>query len=284
MALPTLHFKILTFCLLNNILQKQVESLQSCLNSTFQFKNFVQHSFHYLNATRISDEFPVQNFVECCFKCVQDSTCLSVNVASSFDESKLFWCEMMASDKYVSSKSFQENATSHHFSIMTPCLAEPCKNGGMCKPNYGDGNYECQCLIGSKGKNCHEDVCNLTDGWKKFNLSCYKFFNVKTKWDKAKQHCSDLGSILVTIHSLEENQFVASLAPTNTTIWIGASDTVLEGTWVWLDGENWGGYANWGGSNPNNSRGKENCALTVNGKWNDVDCNLSRTYVCKTKN
>ena len=128
------------------------------------------------------------------------------------------------------------------------------------------------------------DVCNLTDGWKKFNLSCYKFFNVKTKWDKAKQHCSDLGSILVTIHSLEENQFVASLAPTNTTIWIGASDTVLEGTWVWLDGENWGGYANWGGSNPNNSRGKENCALTVNGKWNDVDCNLSRTYVCKTKN
>ena len=123
-----------------------------------------------------------------------------------------------------------------------------------------------------------------TDGWKKFNLSCYKFFNVKTKWDKAKQHCSDLGSILVTIHSFEENQFVASLAPTYTTIWIGASDTVLEGTWVWLDGENWGGYANWGGSNPNNSRGKENCALTVNGKWNDVNCNLSHTYVCKTKN
>ena len=118
MALPTLHFKILTFCLFYNILQKQVESLQSCLNSKFQFKNFVQHSFHYLNATRISDEFPVQNFDECCFKCVQDSTCLSVNVASSFDKSKLFWCEMMASDKYVSSKSFQENSTSHHFSIM----------------------------------------------------------------------------------------------------------------------------------------------------------------------
>ena len=43
-----------------------------------------------------------------------------------------------------------------NFSFQTPCLAEPCKNGGMCKPNYGDGNYECQCLIGSKGKNCHE--------------------------------------------------------------------------------------------------------------------------------
>lgn len=45
---------------------------------------------------------------------------------------------------------------SSNFSFQTPCLAEPCKNGGMCKPNYGDGNYECQCLIGSKGKNCHE--------------------------------------------------------------------------------------------------------------------------------
>lgn len=80
------------------------------------------------------------------------------------------------------------------------------------------------------------------------------------------------------------NNLLSSADVCNLTIWIGASDTVLEGTWVWLDGENWGGYANWGGSNPNNSRGKENCALTVNGKWNDVDCNLSGTYVCKTKN
>lgn len=45
---------------------------------------------------------------------------------------------------------------SSNFSFQTPCLAEPSKNGGICKPNYGDGNYECQCLIGSKGKNCHE--------------------------------------------------------------------------------------------------------------------------------
>ncbi|PFX31418.1 C-type lectin domain family 4 member E [Stylophora pistillata] len=78
-----------------------------------------------------------------------------------------------------------------------------------------------------------------------------------------------MGVILVTFNSLEENQFVTSLAPTDATIWIGDSEAVTEGTWLWLDGGNWGGYANWGGSNPNNSRGNENCALTQNGKWND---------------
>ena len=99
-----------------------------------------------------------------------------------------------------------------------------------------------------------------------------------------RQHGAEMGVILVTFNSLEENQFVTSLAPTDATIWIGDSEAVTEGTWLWLDGGNWGGYANWGGSNPNNSRRNENCALTQNGKWNGVSCSLSRTYVYKTKN
>lgn len=91
-----------------------------------------------------------------------------------------------------------------------------------------------------------------------------------------------MNSILATIHSREENEFVSSL--TDGYAWIGASDTVLEGSWVWMDGENWGGYINWSGNNPDNSRGQEHCALITSGQWNDVSCSLGRPYVCKTKN
>ena len=42
-------------------------------------------------------------------------------------------------------------------------------------------------------------------------------------------------------------------------------------------------YKNWGPCEPNNYRGKEDCAalLTKNGKWNDVNCLSSRHFVCE---
>ena len=115
----TFNLKIFTLCILNNILQGETESpSHSGPSSTVRFINFVKHSFHYLNASRISNKLFAINSDECGFECVQASTCVSVNMASSSDDNKLFWCEILASDKYISSKSFQQNATSHHFSIM----------------------------------------------------------------------------------------------------------------------------------------------------------------------
>ena len=82
---------------------------------------------------------------------------------------------------------------------------------------------------------------------------------------------------LVTITSAAENRFVASYT-NSPNIWIGASDQDGEGTWKWMDGPEagvsfWVGnatgsvvppfdYASWARSEPNNTRGAENYAVT----------------------
>ena len=96
-------------------------------------------------------------------------------------------------------------------------------------------------------------VCNYEDGWRAFNSHCYKFFQQQRTWAEAKTHCEALDSHLVTIHSKDENEFVLSLiaASGGGDIWMGANDLATDGTWVWVDGEDWGQYTNWGPDEPN---------------------------------
>ena len=113
-------------------------------------------------------------------------------------------------------------------------------------------------------------------------MACYKLFSNRKPWDEAKQHCKEMGSVLVTIISPGENEFVSSLVSTldPAYAWIGASDTASEGSWIWVDGSGLDGYTNWGGKNPD-GRPNEDCALINDGQWNDVPCNLGRPYICK---
>lgn len=80
--------------------------------------NFAKHPFHYLNTTKASSPVFTDSFEGCALKCVQIPNCVSLNVAASPDDNNRFWCELMASDKYSNSRDFQENASSHHYSIM----------------------------------------------------------------------------------------------------------------------------------------------------------------------
>ena len=84
-----------------------------------RFANFVKHPFHYLNTTKAASLVYTRDFSNCAFQCMQTPTCVSVNMAAieALGESRLLWCELLASDKYSDNKSFRENATSHHFSI-----------------------------------------------------------------------------------------------------------------------------------------------------------------------
>lgn len=68
-------------------------------------------------------------------------------------------------------------------------------------------------------------------------------------WSAAKTHCASLGSLLASIHSREENDFVRTLIPSYA--WLGANDIVLDGTWVWEDGVEWGGFISWYSGEPN---------------------------------
>ena len=114
----TFNLLVLKCSILYHILHGDGQSLSSSRHSTHRFINFVKHSFNYLNATKISNKLAVRSFDECGIQCVRTSTCLSVNMASSSDDNGVYWCEILASDKYMSSESFKPSPNSHHFSIM----------------------------------------------------------------------------------------------------------------------------------------------------------------------
>ncbi len=109
------------------------------------------------------------------------------------------------------------------------------------------------------------------------NQHQYLVANFAASWHKANEYCSSLGGHLVTIQTEEENQFVSHLAPD---MWLGATDEIKEGDWVWVTGEPWS-YTNWYPSEPTNCCPQQFCGpqectpesyLTVDntGQWNDT--------------
>lgn len=75
----------------------------------------------------------------------------------------------------------------------------------------------------------------------------YLYVRQEKTWHQARDHCASLGGHLATIQTPFENSFVHKLAfsmPSDQNIWLGATDEVQEGTWVWITGEP-GGYWNW---------------------------------------
>ena len=73
--------------------------------------------------------------------------------------------------------------------------------------------------------------------------------------------------------------------------WIGGTDQITEGAWVWLDGPTAfyaagesvdGAYVGWGSDEPNSFFGDEDCiSLTAENGWWDVDCAGGRYYFCE---
>jgi len=123
--------------------------------------------------------------------------------------------------------------------------------------------------------------CDAQNRWQIFDNFCFKVFTTQKTWEDARQRCEQFSSILATIHSKEENDFELSLLNDDQKAWIGASDTTSEGNWVWLDGEDWGGFEFWRGSNQDGVE-NENCLLIKDdGRWKDASCNSTRLNICK---
>lgn len=122
--------------------------------------------------------------------------------------------------------------------------------------------------------------------------TCLRYFSTPLLWQEAQDACAALtpSANLVVIKSPETNAAVDAVAPTRA--WIGATDTVTENTFVWLDGTPLNaGYTNWRTDEPNNqgpADSDEDCAQIENGgTWDDRTCVLvgeegPYPYVCQT--
>ncbi|KAK2897141.1 galactose-specific lectin nattectin-like isoform X2 [Channa argus] len=122
-------------------------------------------------------------------------------------------------------------------------------------------------------------------GWTMFNDHCYQFYNSEKDWADAESFCTSLGGNLASLltadiqNFLKEMIFRATNAYKNA--WVGGSDAVKEGKWLWSDGSQFD-FNRWGKGEPNNL-GDEDCMeINFGGQdyVNDAKCDLKRAFVC----
>lgn len=125
--------------------------------------------------------------------------------------------------------------------------------------------------------------------WFSYKGGCYKYVASRMTWADAELHCVSLKANLVSIHSLEENNFVVNLInnfdPARHYTWIGLSDHHKEARWMWSDGCPVS-FTRWSASQPDNAGGNEDCVeIFWNGSpsWNDRLCSSPSPFVCATR-
>jgi hypothetical protein len=107
-------------------------------------------------------------------------------------------------------------------------------------------------------------------------------------WEDALNNAADLvegaySGHLVTITDQEEMDFVVTLSH-GREVWLGASDSAIEGVWTWVVGPEQGeiflqagvaiGFSSFGAGEPNGGMAENALHLLGNNRWNDV----SNTY------
>lgn len=101
-------------------------------------------------------------------------------------------------------------------------------------------------------------------------------------WTASESFAQSLGGNLVTINNSSENAWVYSTffplvpsTPQAPALWLGLTDRVSEGNFLWASGE-LVSYLNWSGGEPNNTpnsdtTGEDYAAMrAADGAWNDL--------------
>jgi len=105
---------------------------------------------------------------------------------------------------------------------------------------------------------------------------CYFLFTTPATYADAKASCAAAGGRLAIIRNSQDDVVAQMLVGTTLDAFIGLSDQVTEGTFVWEDGSALL-YANWYPTEPNDGGGNypEDCGV-INGRrggsWDDRPC------------
>ena len=161
-------------------------------------------------------------------------------------------------------------------------MTSSCDEGFI--PLSGDAIRGCQQDGTLTGKPL-ECIRNCPTGWviNLENMYCYKKFQTRKIYSSAEADCAGYSGILTTASDAKEQAFVSSLKGSGRNIWLGLTDSVVEGTFIWADGSLLT-YTNWNTVEPNDyGKDGEDCGHMIgNGKWNDDNCNKKRyEYICK---
>ncbi|GFN85308.1 LOW QUALITY PROTEIN: metalloendopeptidase [Plakobranchus ocellatus] len=148
--------------------------------------------------------------------------------------------------------------------------------------NYNNSTRDRYCLStggwSPMGTACSE--CPDSSHFNKATGHCYEYVGTSLGFFDARTHCEGIGSKLGMAKTEEENQFLLKISGGH--IWLGLTDSEVEGTFVWDDGEA-ANYTNWSNGQPDNY-GNEDCgSMYRNGHWNDLPCpSYTLPFVCQT--
>ena len=103
----------------------------------------------------------------------------------------------------------------------------------------------------------------------------YEYVGNTLSWSSAQTESEGLHAHLATIQGAEENEFVESLISEGSA-WIGATDTEIEGQFLWVTGEPFA-YSNWEPGQPDDDPGfggGDHVAMIADGTWFDTNGNF----------
>ncbi|CAH1256308.1 VCAN [Branchiostoma lanceolatum] len=124
-------------------------------------------------------------------------------------------------------------------------------------------------------------------GWYKHGSRCFRFFENKLSYRDAKDLCASHGAHLALPKDREANWLMMQMLRYvgRPDVWIGLTDVEEEGTFVWDDGEELGGFSDWKGDEPNNRAGGSDCVRMIwatKGKtWTDQPCSKYYSVICE---
>lgn len=133
--------------------------------------------------------------------------------------------------------------------------------------------------VTDEGANCPCEVLQ-------YGGHAYQFCGEATSWPQAQTNCRSKGYDLATFNDEAENNWIVDRAYERFAgkWWMGYTDQVTEGKFVWSSGLN-PGYSNWHADEPNDAGGNEDC--TQIGRfgdytWNDEPCSTAFRYLCES--
>ncbi|XP_058850061.1 hepatic lectin-like [Acipenser ruthenus] len=136
-----------------------------------------------------------------------------------------------------------------------------------------------------------------SEKWMQFNGKCYYFSTDTMNWHSSRASCVSMGADLVIIESEAEQRFLLNAAKAQTAgnrYWIGLTDAVTEGAWLWVDGTPLNDKAKyWYRNEPDDWKGDEDssgqdCAELMSMSdtlkaWSDQSCTQQpNRWICET--
>ncbi|CAM9629651.1 unnamed protein product, partial [Heterosigma akashiwo] len=109
---------------------------------------------------------------------------------------------------------------------------------------------------------------------------CYHSYDEEVTYYAAVADCEDRGMFLPSIHSSEQDEFLAANMAGE--FWLGFNDIKNEGEYQWQDGTKNTGYTNWNANHTRSPVEETDCAvMTETGDWKDSACDYYKAYyVC----